>query len=114
MLEGRAGRSVSPASTFTVTVRGFEAALHQRGKVLSVATDDAKAVLQELAPLDGIIQSIRQALNAPKAYMNNTTWKGSAADAWRADWEARAKAIEAFLESAQAESNRLRRSLQGK
>lgn len=79
-----------------------------------MATDDAKAVLQELAPLDGIIQSVQQALNAPKAFMNNTTWRGSAADTWRADWDARQRAISAFLADAQMEASRLRRSLQGK
>jgi hypothetical protein len=79
-----------------------------------VATDDAKAVLQALAPLDGVIQSVRQALSAPKTYMNHTTWRGAAADVWMADWDARRRAIEAFLSDAEMEANRLRRSLQGK
>jgi hypothetical protein len=79
-----------------------------------MATDDAKAVLAELAPIDGIIESVRQALSSPASYMNNTTWRGSEADAWRSDWEARRRTIETFLSNAQAEASRIRRSLQGR
>lgn len=79
-----------------------------------MATDDAKFVLQELAPLEGIIESVRQALSGPQTFMNHTTWRGAAADVWMADWNSRRNAIEAFLADAQAEANRLRRSLQGK
>jgi len=88
--------------------------LEHNGEDLPMATDDAKAALRELAPIDGIIQSVRQALSSPATFMNNTTWRGAAADAWRSDWEARRKEIETFLDDAQAEANRLRRSLQSK
>jgi hypothetical protein len=77
-------------------------------------SDDAKAILQTLAPIEGMIEAVRGALSAPASLMNNTTWRGSAADAWRGDWDGRRKAIESFLDDAQAECNRLRRQLQQK
>lgn len=77
-------------------------------------SDDAKAVLQTLAPIEGMIQAVRGALSAPGGLMNDTTWRGSAADAWRGDWDGRRRAIEAFLNDAQIECDRLRRQLQQK
>lgn len=77
-----------------------------------MASDDEKAALQALAPVEEMIESLRGALSAPAALMNNTTWRGTAADAWEGDWKARRKAIEAFLVDAEAECNRLRRKLQ--
>lgn len=75
-------------------------------------SDDAKAALQALAPVEGMIAAVRGALGAPAALMNDTTWRGAAADAWKGDWGGRRKAIEAFLNDAEAECNRLRKQLQ--
>lgn len=75
-------------------------------------SDDAKAALQALAPVQGMIETIRGALGAPAGLMNATTWKGAAADAWMGDWRSRRTAIEAFLNDAEAECNRLRAKLQ--
>jgi hypothetical protein len=68
-------------------------------------SDDAKAALQALAPVEGMIAAVRGALGAPAALMNDTTWRGAAADAWKGDWGGRRKVVEAFLNDAEAEGS---------
>lgn len=79
-----------------------------------MSSDDAKAALQSLAPIEGMVEAIRGALGAPAGLMNDVTWRGAAADTWKGDWGGRRKAIEAFLSDAEAECIRLRNQLQQK
>lgn len=77
-----------------------------------MSSDDAKNALAALAPIDGMIQAVRGSLSSPASLIGDATWRGSAADSWRSDWEARRKQIEAFLADAEHECGRLRSKLQ--
>lgn len=75
-----------------------------------MATDTADEFAAKLHPVYDMINSVREALSSPSGLMGPPTWDGGKADAWRGDWNARRRDIEAFLDSALEECRQIMRS----
>lgn len=66
-------------------------------------------VAAALAPIPGLVESIRSALGGVRGQMGSKTWEGRAADIWSQGWEARRQKIEALLQDAEDQRNQILR-----
>lgn len=62
-------------------------------------------VAAALAPISGLVESIRSALGGVRGQMGSKTWDGRAADIWSQGWDARRQKIEALLQDAEQQRN---------
>lgn len=64
-------------------------------------------VAAALAPISGLVESVRSALGGVRGQMGNKTWDGRAADVWSQGWDARRQRIEALLQDAEWQRNQI-------
>lgn len=74
-----------------------------------MASDAADEIAAKLHPVYDMVNAVREALSSPGGLMGPPTWDGGKADAWRQEWDARRRAIEAFLDSAVDECRQIMR-----
>lgn len=60
-----------------------------------------------LAPISGLVESVRSALGSVRGQMGSKTWDGRAADIWSQGWDARRQRIEALLQDAEQQRNQI-------
>jgi hypothetical protein len=58
-------------------------------------------VAAALAPIAGLVETVRSAVSGARAQMGSKTWDGRAADDWSRGWDSRRQQIEALLQDAE-------------
>lgn len=72
-----------------------------------MASTNYDEVAAALAPISGLVESVRSALGGVRGQMGSKTWDGRAADIWSQGWDARRQRIEALLQDAEQQRNQI-------